>query len=215
MPNLSDDDLADAVRHSERQLEGRDATDRYLEHAEHVRSFDQALVARGAPVKAAYRSAGLNYLLARKALWLGEFLNEHEDEHPGLITRGPSILLFGREAERRLAREGRASETGDLLKALEAGTPRDAVRKKYFATSATPIASLFAALRSGRVEPARRAFAELNDVDRGEVIRFSNALGRLVTGCASPVTEMDGGEDVPSTIEDALLLATRDGEDDE
>lgn len=205
-PTDTHDDLEAAVRHSERDLDGANATERYLDHAKHARAFDEALRARGASIKGGYRAAGLSYLLARKALWLAEFVRDHDRSHPDLAMRGPSILLFAREAERRLEREGRSREIPLMLEALAAGTPRDAVRKKFLAAPTAPISALFSALRSGRTEPARRAFTELSPQERAEVALFSHALGRLVRSAADGPAAR-GTLEAASSIETALARA--------
>lgn len=206
---LAETEIIDSLRHSERVLDGNEATDRYVEHAKNVRAFDALLRARGAPTKASYREAGLSYLLARKALWLCELLETHERDHPGLGTKGPSILLFAREAERRLEREGRGGEVQAVLRELEAGAPRDAVRKKYLPAEQSPASELMAALRKGRVEPARHAFLRLDAVERAEIVRFSHALARLIDANVALVETSAGTEDAEAQSIDAPDSITR------
>ncbi len=207
--HISEDNLVEDARDTEQQLESRHVTEHYLEHARSVRAFDQALRARGAPIKASYRDAGLDYLLARKATWIEALLDAHGKDHERLWTKGPSILLFACEAERRLTREGRLTQLPLLLRHLEDGLPRDGVREKYFSSDPSRVAELIGSLRRGRVERARRIYEALAIEERQHVDRLAHAIARLVEPLERETRSESASPAVPAlaaeSIDDAVV----------
>lgn len=152
-----------------------------LEHADNVICFDAAVRTAGIAIKAAYGSAGLDYQLARHALWIDETLRSHGQKHPEIRGFGPSLVLLVREAERRFEREDRADELPNLIHDIAEGMPRHAVREKYLppAEKRGPPA-VISAVRSGRMEPARRFFEDCDEDERKSLRVFARGLALIV-----------------------------------
>lgn len=174
-------DTVDAMRDSERVIaRSRAALAPILEHAENVQRFDAAVREARLPVRKTYESAGLDYQLAKHAVWIAETVRGHEHEHPEIKSFGPSLVLLVREAERRFEREDRADSLPDLIRDIANGVPRSAVREKYMppAEKRGPSA-VIAAVRAGRMERARRFFEDCDDEERASVVVFARGLALI------------------------------------
>ncbi len=172
----------DDMRDSERVIaRSRAALAPILEHAENVERFDAAVRDARLPVKKTYESAGLDYQLAKHAVWIAETVRGYEHEHPEIMSFGPSLVLLVREAARRFEREERAHELPELIQDVADGMPRSAVREKYLprAERRGP-AAVIGAVRSGRVERARRFYQDCDDDERARVVVFSRGLALVV-----------------------------------
>lgn len=181
----------DDMRDSERVIaRSRAALAPILEHAENVERFDAAVRDARLPVKKMYESAGLDYQLAKHAVWIAETVRGYEHEHPEIRSFGPSLVLLVREAERRFEREERADELPDLIRDVAGGMPRNAVREKYLprAERRGP-AAVIGAVRSGRMEQARRFFDDCNEEERASLVVFARGLNLIVDGGTSTGTE--------------------------
>lgn len=201
----------DDMRDSERVIaRSRAALAPILEHAENVERFDAAVRDARLPVKKTYESAGLDYQLAKHAVWIAETVRGYEQEHPEIMSFGPSLVLLVREAERRFEREDRADELPELIQDVAAGMPRSAVREKYLprAERRGP-AAVIGAVRSGRMERARRFFDDCNEEERASLIVFARGLSLIVEGVASTGTESTkaGSGQAAPNIEAALVRA--------
>lgn len=202
-------DTVDDVRDSERVIaRSRAALAPILGHAENVQRFDAAVREARLAIKKAYESAGLDYQLAKHALWIAETVRGYEHEHPEIRGFGPSLVLLVREAERRLEREDRADELPNLIRDVAEGMPRSAVREKYLppAEKRGPSA-VVSAVRAGRMEAARRMFDDCDEKERASLMVFARGLA-LVVGLEPVGTSEDGASDTAvitaSTIEAAL-----------
>lgn len=108
-----------------------DHTKRHLEHAESIRVLNAELRTMRRPIKATYADIGLDYGLARHAVYVAGIVQMFERTEPRVRELGPSLLLLLHEASRRFAREGRTGEVTDLLSDMLSGMPRSALRSKY------------------------------------------------------------------------------------
>lgn len=121
-----------AIRASqERITKNADLTARYIEHAAEVHTFTANLKASRTGVKAGFIAAGLDYGLARHAVYIASIVQTFEQTEPRVRQLGPSLLLLLHEASRRFAREGRASDLTAMLDDVLYGTSRSALRAKY------------------------------------------------------------------------------------
>lgn len=173
----------DAALDSERVIaRSRAALRPILEHAENVERFDAAVRAARLAIKQTYESAGLDYQLARHAVWIAETVRGHEREHPEIRDFGPSLVLLVREAERRFEREDRVDELPNLIRDVADGLPRSAVREKYMppAERRGP-AAVIGAVRSGGMERARRFFEDCDEGERKSLRVFARGLALIVS----------------------------------
>lgn len=123
---------AAAVRASQDRItKNADLTSRYLEHAVEVEAFTSSLKSSRTGVRAGFAAAGIDYGLARHAVYIAGIVQKFEQTEPRVRDLGPSLLLLLQEASRRFAREGRSSEATDLLGDMLSGVPRSALRAKY------------------------------------------------------------------------------------
>lgn len=199
----------DDMRDSERVIaRSRAALTPILEHAENVQRFDAAVRGASLPIKKTYESAGLDYQLAKHTLWIADTVYEHEDDYPEIARFGPSLVLLVREAERRFEREARAEELPDLIHDVARGMPRSVVREKYLPrVERRGPAAVIGAVRSGRMERARRFFDDCNEEERATLVVFARGLRLIVD--ADPSSHTVGTEGAPqvevaSSIEGAI-----------
>jgi len=175
-------ETVEAVQDSDRVIaRSRHALRPVLEHAENVRRFDAAVREARVAIKKAYESAGLDYQLARHAIWISDTVSEHREEHPAIENFGPSLVLLVREAERRFRKEDRCEELPGLIGDIADGTPRRLVRQKYMPPKPKRgPAAVVAAVRAGRMERARRAFEDCTEAERKKLVVLARGLSLIV-----------------------------------
>lgn len=206
---LPSDALAATVS-TERALAGRQALPAVLAHATNVAKLDAFIRQEQLPVKLTYRFAGLDYQLARHAVWVAETVNTHRTRWPGIERLGPSKILLVREAERRFAREGQPLDFVSLLEALESGVPRSEVRRRFLPSAPKdPVMAVLNHVHAGRIEQARRALGGLSAPDASALaatvdrtMALIERTGARVTSSSTPSRDT---EVPPSSIADALL----------
>lgn len=172
----------DAVRETEQRLaRSETALDPVLAHARNVRAFDDAVKRAGLPVKRTYRDEGLDYQLSRHAVWILGTVETHQEAHPEIARFGPSLVLLVREAERRFAKEERSDELPALIADIATGTPRREVRERFLPPKTKRgLSAVLAAVRSHRIEPARRAFAECDEEERTKLKLLATGLALIL-----------------------------------
>lgn len=184
-----------------------------LEHAEKVAALDAAIRKARLPVKATYASAGLDYQLARHAMWIAETVSEHSEAHSEISRFGPSLVLLVREAARRFEREDRADQLPELIRDISDGMPRRIAREKYLPPKPRRgMNAVIAAVRAGRMEPARRLLDECSPDELKELRVFATGLGLIVTAHSVdspsvPRRSDDEGEQTPGSIDEAIRRA--------
>lgn len=200
------------IRRTERAItRSRSALEPILAHAVAVEQFDAAVREAGLPIKLAYKNADLDYQLAKHATWIAETVGAHETAHPQIASFGPSLVLLVREAERRFAKEDRSGELPGLISDIADGMSRRAVREKHLPPKPQRgRAAVLAAVRAGRMEPARRAFEECDEEERKALRVLARGLSLII---ASPDEQDKEAGDEPHedgqaparSIEEALL----------
>lgn len=193
---------ARAVRETERGLARSSELEPYLAHAANVERLTEALRDVRMPIKATFSAARLNYQLARQAVTLAETVERFEGRLPEIRTLGPSFVLLLNEAERRFEREGRADELPDFLDDLARGLSRSKLREKYLPPRRSPPAAVFAALKAGRVDHAKRAFDDCEPADQGRLRRIAFMLAQITGAVEIAPPELAG-----STIDEAVMAA--------
>lgn len=202
------------VRESERRLLGGAALAPYLTHAQNVLRFAAAAAEARLSIKASFTAAGLDYQLARHAVWLAETVERLGPEYPEVKSMGPSFVLLLREAERRLARESRSHELRNVVAAVAEGMPRREVRERFLPPAGlSGPARVLQELKAGRTEAARRTFAACAPEERDALRRLAHALVRVVDAPAGERASRVRA--LPASLEAALqevLLAEPAGD---
>ena len=215
LSRLLSDALAATVS-TEQALAGRKALPAVLAHAANVAKLDAFIRQERLPVKLTYRFAGLDYQLARHAVWVAETVNTHRTQWPGIEQLGPSKILLVREAERRFAREGQPLDFVSLLEALESGVPRSEVRRRFLPSAPKdPVMAVLSHMHAGRVEQARRTLAGLSAHDTAALVAtlestmaLMERTGGRTTSASTPTRDAE-----PSSITDALLRLAGGGDE--
>lgn len=177
------DVAAEAVRRTERALLGdAELTGRHIDHAEAVLRLYAALRDERPPIKRSMSALGIDYDLARHAVWIRETVQKYRYDHAAVATMGPSLVLLVREAARRFKREGRRGQLPALIADLAGGISRSAAREKYLPSmrhEPTAVMRMLTLLRHGRLERARRAFAQYGKDEKAELRRITRDLAML------------------------------------